>query len=168
MTLQIVAFDAAKHTGAFEALNTWWLEEYFYVEPGDKALLADPQKYIIEPGGYIWLAELDGEIVGTISLIKDGDTYEISKMAVHPKAQGRGIAHQLIRKTMDEAARLDVAYVYLLTSTRLETANYLYRKFGMVEVPPSCDDRKHYARCDTRWEYYFADREKALAEANVG
>ena len=39
----------------FYSLNVAWLEKYFYVEPYDEKVLSNPQKHIIETGGYIFL-----------------------------------------------------------------------------------------------------------------
>lgn len=53
-----------------KTLNYEWLEKYFRIEEGDVASLSDPQKHIIDKGGHIYYAKLNGEIVGTASLLK--------------------------------------------------------------------------------------------------
>jgi hypothetical protein len=40
----------------FKDLNVAWLQKYFYVEPIDEEILAQPRAYIIEKGGYIFFA----------------------------------------------------------------------------------------------------------------
>lgn len=152
--VEIIPFSP-EHAKAFGDLNLWWLREYFVVEPLDEKVLADPQHYIIEPGGHIYLAQVEGEIVGTISLIKDGETYELSKMAVHPDYQGYGLGRKLMQAALDKAQALGVASIYLLTNTKLAVANNLYQRFGFIEVEPSDYDRAHYARCNTKWVYHF-------------
>lgn len=154
---------APHHAKEFEALNRAWLEQYFEVEPIDKEVLGDPQRHIIAPGGYIWLAQVTGRIVGTLALIRGGDTFEMSKMAVDPAFQGRGIARKLIGEALSFVASTGVPSIYLLTSAKLESANALYERMGFMKVEPTAEDRAHYARCDTRWEFYFTDN-----EANVG
>ena len=49
----------------FMRLNLEWLEKYFHVEPHDLEVLYDPEDHIIEPGGEIFFAKLNGNIVGT-------------------------------------------------------------------------------------------------------
>jgi ribosomal protein S18 acetylase RimI-like enzyme len=151
---EIIPFSPA-YAKDFERLNVAWLKEYFVVEPLDEKVLGDPERYIIAPGGHIWLAKIADEIVGTISLIKDGETYEISKMAVHNAYQGRGIAKALMQQVLDYTRSLGLSSIYLLTSSRLGTANKIYEKFGFVKCVPTAEDLAHYARCDTRWEYHF-------------
>lgn len=40
----------------FAQLNFEWLEKYFYIEDYDKKVLLNPEKYILDKGGYILLA----------------------------------------------------------------------------------------------------------------
>ena len=54
MKLKIIPFHS-KYTQDFYNLNVEWLEKYFYVEPYDEKVLSNPQKHIIETGGYIFL-----------------------------------------------------------------------------------------------------------------
>lgn len=64
-----------------KTLNYEWLEKYFRIEEGDVASLSDPQKHIIDKGGHIYYAKLNGEIVGTASLLKKSETvYELGKL----------------------------------------------------------------------------------------
>ena len=67
--LRIVDYRPAykKH---FEALNRQWLEEIFSVEEHDAKLLADPNGKIIKKGGVVLFARRDGEVVGTVALLK--------------------------------------------------------------------------------------------------
>ncbi len=55
----------------FERINLEWLERWFAVEAVDREMLARPQQHVLDPGGAIVFAELDGEIVGTCALLKE-------------------------------------------------------------------------------------------------
>jgi hypothetical protein len=58
------------------------------MEESDEKILNDPEKYILAKGGFIFMAELNDEIVGTCALLKiDDDTFELAKMAVINKAK---------------------------------------------------------------------------------
>ncbi|MGB7394424.1 MAG: GNAT family N-acetyltransferase, partial [Pricia sp.] len=59
MSLNIIPFEP-KYAAAFRNLNVAWLDRYFYVEEEDKRLLENSQKSIIDEGGCIFLAELNG------------------------------------------------------------------------------------------------------------
>ena len=55
---------------AFKALNIEWLETYFEVEEIDERVLSHPDTEILAPGGYIFMVENQGEVVGTFAYIK--------------------------------------------------------------------------------------------------
>ncbi|MDF1667932.1 MAG: N-acetyltransferase, partial [Planctomycetota bacterium] len=40
----------------FKSINQEWIEDMFEMEETDQAVLNDPQKYIITPGGQVWFA----------------------------------------------------------------------------------------------------------------
>ena len=64
---------ADQYAPDFKRLNIAWLERYFYVEALDDKVLSDPQRSILDAGGQIFLARLDGKIVGTCALIRADD-----------------------------------------------------------------------------------------------
>ena len=119
----------------FKNLNREWLTEYFEVESEDERILSDPQRHIINPGGSIFFAEHEGEIVGTTALVKHNQrVYEIAKMAVTKKHRGQHIGERLARAAIEKAAELGAREVMLVTSLKLKAANELYRKLGFVEI----------------------------------
>lgn len=120
----------------FKALNEEWLERYFTVEPVDTLLLSDPRTSIIDNGGYIFFAEHNDSIVGTVALIKHGETeFELGKMAVTENARGLGIGKLLMEQCITTARSLGLRKIILYSNTLLVPAINLYKKFGFVEVP---------------------------------
>ena len=118
-----------------KTLNYEWLEKYFRVEEGDVASLSNPQKYIIDKGGHIYYAKLNSEIVGTASLLKKNETvYELGKMAVNDKAQGHRIGTILLEHCLNIAQQRQITSLILYSNTILQSAIYLYRKYGFEEV----------------------------------
>jgi ribosomal protein S18 acetylase RimI-like enzyme len=118
-----------------KTLNYEWLEKYFRVEEGDVISLSDPKKYIIDRGGYICYAKLNGEIVGTASLLKKSDTiYELGKMAVADKAQGHGIGTILLEHCLAVAKQKQILTLVLYSNTILQSAIHLYKKYGFEEI----------------------------------
>ncbi len=145
--LRIVDYRPAykKH---FRTLNESWLREYFTVERADALLLADPNGRIIRRGGRVLFALWDGEVVGTVALLRHGaDVWELAKMAVDAPVRGRGIGRALARSVLELAREEGAVRLYLQTSPRLEAAMRLYRALGFRRV------RKHplpgdpYCRC---------------------
>ena len=59
----------AADQSAFASLNLAWIEEYFGTEPEDRRQLDDPQRAILDKGGAIFVAELNGKVVGTGAMI---------------------------------------------------------------------------------------------------
>jgi N-acetylglutamate synthase-like GNAT family acetyltransferase len=118
-----------------KTLNYEWLEKYFRVEEGDMVSLSKPKKYILEKGGYIYYAKLNGEIVGTASLLKKSETiYELGKMAVAGKAQGHGIGTILLEHCLTVAKQKQIPTLILYSNTILHSAIHLYRKYGFEEI----------------------------------
>lgn len=134
MQVKIIPFDS-KHAQVFKKLNINWLKRYFYVEEKDKTLLENCQESIIDIGGYIFLAETETEIVGCFSLIPFGErTFELGKMAVATEYQGLRIGQQLLSFAIEFAREKRWDAIVLYSSTKLDTALHVYRKFGFEEV----------------------------------
>ena len=95
--VEIVDYASGYGGDAFARLNVEWLEEYFRVEPIDHEVLSDPQGKVIDCGGVILYALVEGVAVGTVALKRDssGD-YELTKMVVTEGHQGRGLGRQLL------------------------------------------------------------------------
>ena len=120
---------------SIRTLNYEWLEKYFRIEPGDVVSLSNPKEQIIDKGGFIFYAKMNGEIVGTASLIKKSEgVFELGKMAVTNKAQGYGIGTILLEHCLDVAKQKGIRSLILYSNTRLESAIHLYKKYGFVET----------------------------------
>src|SRR5258705_10397117 len=103
MMIKIIGYKD-NYSGDFKRLNLEWLEKYGLTESHDLEIINDPQTFILETGGCIFLAKADEEIVGTAALIHEGNgVYELAKMAVTPAFQGKGISKLLIEKCLEAA-----------------------------------------------------------------
>src|SRR5271170_2132798 len=92
---------------AFRELNEAWIAKYFDIEEADRAVLRDPGGYILDRGGHIFLAFLNGQAVGTCALIlKRPGAFEVAKMAVAEEYRGMGIGRQLLEHTVASAKEL--------------------------------------------------------------
>jgi ribosomal protein S18 acetylase RimI-like enzyme len=118
-----------------KTLNIEWLTKYFIIEPKDERVLSNPKEEIIDKGGMIFYAKYNGEIVGTISLIKmTVGIFELSKMAVTDGAQGLGIGTKLLQHCIEVAEESAIQKIVLYSNRRLKSAIHLYEKFGFKEV----------------------------------
>ncbi|MDL5511886.1 GNAT family N-acetyltransferase [Arenibacter sp. M-2] len=150
MSLSIIPFKVCFAT-RFKDLNVAWLEKYFYVEPKDKVLLENCEANIIDKGGFIFFAQYNDEIVGCFALIKLGDgVFELGKMAVDPEYQGLKIGQALLAFAIEFSKQNMWNKIILYSSTKLENALYIYRKYGFKEI--EMEENLPYARGDIKME----------------
>lgn len=149
--LKIVDFNPT-YADAFLRLNLEWLEKYFYVEDIDKTVLRNPQREIIDRGGYILFATINDDVVGTVALKSRGASdFELTKMAVTATQQGAGVGRALLCAAIRRFEAIMGARLYLETHSSLSTAIHLYESAGFVHGnPPSLSE---YARADTYMVY---------------
>ncbi len=147
--------DPAADAAAFASLNLRWIEEMFGVEESDRKQLLDPLGTIIEPGGTIAIAELDGAIVGCGALIVphidpgDGrNWFELVKMATHPAAQGKGVGMAVLDFLTHYAKALGAGAIWLETNDRLGAATRLYQRKGFRRLDHGELWPTPYARCN--------------------
>ena len=131
--VEIVEFHS-RYAHYFRDLNYEWLEEYFTVEPYDRIVLNNPQREIIEKGGYVYFAQMNDRIVGTCALLKHTEMkYELAKMGVTKEFRGRGIGRQLVHACIDKVRQSGADTLVLATSRLLPRANQLYQSLGFQE-----------------------------------
>ena len=134
----------------FISLNKAWLEEFFYIEPHDVEAFERLEEIILNPGGEIFFCLIDGEAAGTVAMQKiDDSTYELAKLAVDKKFQGRKLGDLLMDACIDFAKEKKAKKIMLMSSTKLDAALNLYRKHNFKEVPLGETD---YARADIQME----------------
>lgn len=132
--VNIIPYTDAHHE-AFRQLNLEWLENYNLLESHDLMVLDDPQGTIIGRGGYIWLAELDGKIIGSAALVKEREgEYELAKMAVTASYRGKGISKLLMDTCLAAAREIGAVRISLFSNHQLTTALKLYEKYGFRHV----------------------------------
>ena len=142
----------AKYRADFKRINEQWISQYFTMEASDYKALDHPDTYILNPGGAIVVALLEGKAVGVCALIKmdhkDYD-FELAKMGVAPEARGMGVGSLLGQAIIDKARTLGAKNLYLESNTVLEPAIKLYQKLGfkkIVGIPSP------YARCNIQMD----------------
>jgi GNAT superfamily N-acetyltransferase len=124
-----------EHQPWFEKFNRDWIEKFFWMEPIDFDVLQDPNKHIISRGRFIFMAQYENELVGTVSLklVRTG-IYEFTKMAVTDKFQGKKIGKALSLAAIEKTKALNASKIILYSNTKLISAIALYRKLGFKEV----------------------------------
>jgi len=148
--INMIDYDS-QHSDAFRELNYEWLNKYFEIEEADRKILTNPEDEIIKKGGHIFFAEQNNEILGTGALIKHGNkSFELAKMAVTEKAQGKQIGKKLAIKLIDTAKKYNADTLFLETSKKLQTALNLYTSLGFEQV--EFDKPSDYKRSTIKME----------------
>ena len=149
--VRIVAYED-KYQSAFKALNEEWISTYFKMEEADYKALDNPQTYILDRGGKIFVALYKDEPLGVCALIKMDDPdydFEMAKMAVSPKAQGKNIGWLLGNAIVQATKELGGKKLYLESNTLLKPAINLYHKLGFKKVVSRATP---YARANIQME----------------
>ncbi len=138
---------------AFRALNEAWIAKYFAIEEADRVVLGDPVAAILEPGGQIVMAMVEGKAVGCCALLAEGPgEYELAKMCVSEELRGQGIGRQLLEHMVELAKKLGARRLTLGSSTKLPNAVHWYESVGFTHLPPERVAPSPYARADVHME----------------
>jgi GNAT superfamily N-acetyltransferase/predicted transcriptional regulator len=149
--IEILDYLPEHHT-AFQELNEEWITTYFKLEDADRKALDNPKGYILDNGGKILVAVQDKIVLGVCALLKMQDEkydYELAKMAVSPKAQGKGIGYLLGASIIKKAKELKASNIYLESNTILKPAISLYEKLGFKKI---VGHYTPYERCNIQME----------------
>lgn len=97
-----------------------------------------PGKYS-EPDGRLYLAFLDGKIVGCIALRPiNNNECEMKRLYVRPQFRKMGIGKILVEKIIAEARKIGYQKMVLDTLEKMDSAIRLYKIFGFEDHKPYC------------------------------
>lgn len=131
--LEIQAYSAA-YKKTFRQLNSEWAKE-----PANNSthqrVLERPKKTIINKGGYISIARLKGEAVGTCALVITGrNEATLQYLTVSPGHRRQGIGEQLVQHCIEAARHRKIKKLTLLSQTGNTALIDLARKLGFRQT----------------------------------
>ena len=89
--------------------------------------------------------------MGCFALIrKNKERYELGKMAVSKSYHGLQIGQKLLLYAIDFAKNKNWNTLELYSSTKLDAALHIYKKYGFIETP--LEDNLDYLRSDIKME----------------
>lgn len=139
---------------AFRRLNERWISQDFTLEPHDRAVLADPYRHILAPGGQICIAETRGAVVGCCALVAIAPPeFELAKMTVAEEARGSGAGRKLLQFAIDIARQMGAQRLYLESNTKAVAAVRLYEQAGFRHIAPQHESK--YARANVFMEMWL-------------
>jgi putative acetyltransferase len=147
--VQIIDWEP-RYQEAWKNLNIAWISKDFDVEQIDLDTLDFPEKYFINDGGAVLLAEMNGEIIGTVALQPFGEgVFELAKMTIAETVRGLKIGELLGKAALARARKLGATHVFLLSNTIAYQAINLYFKLGFRCVAL---DNKDFKRANIQME----------------
>jgi len=103
---------------------------------GEFPELRNPAGAARDSDGRWWVAELDGTIVGSVSVSPaEGNAVELRRLYVAAAARRRGLGAHLVRLAESEASHRAASSIFLWTDTRFEDAHRLYERLAYTRAP---------------------------------
>ena len=100
-------------------------------------MVAEDLKRAEHQGGIHLVAEVDGSVIGTVTLLRQAHPLfhhraELAGLVVHPDYQGSGIARKLVETAEERAAEMGILLLEI-NCRGGEPAERIYPRFGFLE-----------------------------------
>ena len=102
---------------------------------GEAPHLRRPASAFAVWGGGLWVAELNGEMVGCVGFADHGEAVELKHLYVAADARRQGLGGRLTRLVEERARALGRTRVELWTDTRFIDGHRLYERLGYERGP---------------------------------
>ncbi len=140
MEVQIRAGGSAKDVNTVVRLHAEVYEAEYGLEPSFAAEIAVQLAELRRSGwpgppGGLWVAEVDGRPVGTITLYGvGGGVGRLGHLVLAPEARGSGTGRRLVERVLEAARAAGYKRLELATFSDLSAARSLYLSVGFKKV----------------------------------
>ncbi|MFL5751876.1 MAG: GNAT family N-acetyltransferase [Bacteroidia bacterium] len=148
--IQIVEY-ILEYQERFKEINVQWITRTYVMEEEDIRTVEDPESYVLENGGRIFIALYKNYPVGTCAYLNLGDgLYEMIKMAVDENYRGLRIGKIIGEVSVQKIKELGAKKIILFSNRAGSAAAIqLYHKLGFTEVPLGTSE---FIRADIKME----------------
>jgi len=102
----------------------------------DMPELRKPASSAKAESGRWWVAEIDGQLVGSAAVMPfEEKSVELKRLYISPAARRRGLGAHLVALAESEARSRDARSLVLWTDTRFADAHRLYERLGYARSP---------------------------------
>ena len=148
-----VGYVAYLHGNLYDKTYKFGQMFEYYVMKGLTEFMIDSD------GGELWIAEVNGEIAGSIAITKFSDTVaQLKWFVLNENYQGMGIGKKLMETALNFSKEQNYQHVFLWTVSTLETARHLYKKynFRLTEEKPN-EEWTTTKLIEERWDLILSD-----------
>ncbi len=117
----------------YESVIALWQRAGLPFEPEGRDSPHAIARQLQTSGDFMFVAEADGQIIGTVFGSHDGRKGWINRLAIDPSYRRRGLAQQLIRRAEEALARAGIIIVAALVEAPNEPSRELFSKLGYEE-----------------------------------
>lgn len=114
--------------------------------------------YMNKKGSHMWVAEVNGQIVGMVGLLQTENcklgTGELQRMSVSRLCRGRGIARKLLHEVTQFAREYGHTRIVLSTTSVQTPAIRLYRSTGFKMISSIPHPASPYILCDLTYDSF--------------
>lgn len=152
-----IGYVAHLHGRLYAKTNKFGRIFEYYVMKGLTEFMIDTD------GGELWVAEVNGEIVGSIAITKSSDNVaQLRWFVLNENFQGLGLGKKLMEHALNFCKAQNYQHVFLWTVSTLDTARYLYKKynFRLTEEKPN-EEWTGEQLIEERWDLDFSDENQS-------
>lgn len=146
--MEVISYQE-KYKQDFVGLNLVWIKKYFKVEPQDIKMLNDIEDFLANGAAVYFAIEHDKAIATCMVVPRDGQIWEICKLATDEHYMGKGAGSAVLKACMDYAKEHGANKLMIVSNSILSAAMHLYSKVGFKEVPI---DNMEYERVNIQLE----------------